>query len=450
MERVYWPGRRLLSVFVLVCLWLPPLLAEAATDLTVTVGQPGTTSTAMRLKLGICGAGAGSADCARFVGMLKHCLEWDDRFEVATDVMRELPTKKAEVTHLFDAGFDAAVFINFTSSDQPIEWRLYDTKPGEMVCGRRCASSGYLKEAAYAIAARIMRELMAQEPPFLTQIAFIERDRPHRRSLLCLTDFDGESCQVLFLSPRIMVAPTWGKDPKNPLILLSEFTPSNVRFVGVDMVGNKYTVMDLDGTSVGLSYSPLSEDVAYCRSGVIWGYHFDATTKKAEHRVLIDEGGLCAFPTLLGSGDIIYGSRGKIKLWDAAMQKAKVLVGEGYNVAPAYSGAQQKIVYSSRVRGTMQLFEYDMQTGKKRQLTCDRGNKVDPSWSPCGNYIAFCWELGRESRIAILNCERGGYRYVTPKTRSCAFPSWSPVFEGLAFSAVRPSVRPSDFEGHSR
>lgn len=417
----------------LLLFWGACVYAADGADLVVSLGTNDSSGLSMRLKIGVFGAGAASDECAKFIKILKQCLEWEQRFEVSTAIIKTVPSKKSEVTYLFDEGFDAALFIEFTAATRPIEWRLYDTKPGEMVCGRRCATSGYVKDAACAIAARIIRELMAQDVPFMTKIAFIERDRARRRSLLCLTGFDGGASEVLLFSRRILVAPSWGKDSKNPLILLSEFTPSNVRFVGIDMAGNKYTVMDEDGTSVGLSYSPVSDDVVYCRSGLIWLYHFDKAINRGEHRVIIREGELCAAPTLLSSGNVIYCSQGKIREWHSTTGQSVTLVGEGYSVAPSYSAVQNKILYSSRASGVMQLFVYDMATGQKTQITFDKGDKVDPTWSPCGNYAAFCWQSRRESRIAIINLIKKEYQFITPKERSCAFPSWSPAFEGLVF-----------------
>lgn len=423
--------RTVRSFFYVVFFYNLALCAVLSSDVVVQMNTGASASTSMKLKLGFFGVGAQSSDCAKFIKILKECLEWDQCFDVSLVTLLEGPKKKSEVTYLFDEGFDAALFIEFVSADKPIEWRLYDTKPGEMVCGRRCAASGYLKDAAFSIASRIIKELMAQDVPFMTKIAFIERDRAHRRTLLCLTDFTGESSEVLLFSRRILVAPVWGKDLKNPLILLSEFTPSNVRFVGVDMSGNKYTVMDQDGTSVGLSYSPVSNDVVYCRSGLIWLYHFNSALKKGEHRCIIRDNELCASPTLMGSGNVIYCSQGKIKEWSAITGQSKTLVGTGYNVAPNYSASQNKIVYSSRVGGVMQLFTYDMTNYVKAQITFDKGDKVDPAWSPCGNYVVFCWQNKRENRIAIVNLLTKEYQFITPKGRSCAFPSWSPVFEGL-------------------
>lgn len=417
-----------------ICLsWILVASHIEAADVVVQIGTGEDVGSSMRLKIGVFGAGSESSACEKFMNMLKQCLEWERRFDVTVEVMREVPVKKSDVTHLFDDGFDAALFIEFVSPEHPIAWRLYDTKPGEMVCGRRCAVSGYMKDAACAIAARIIRELMAQEVPFLTKIAFIERDRAQRRSLLCLADFDGGASAVLLFSRRILVAPAWGKDIKNPMLFLSEFTPTNVRFVGIDMTGVKYTVMDEDGTSVGLSHSPISDDVAYCRSGVIWHYHSDPAVNKGEHRAVIREDEMCASPTLLQSGNIIYCSHGKIKEWRVATNDSKVLVGQGYNVAPAYSAIQNKLIYSSRLNGVMQLFTYDMSTQERTQITSDKGDKVDPTWSPCGNYAVFCWQNKRESRIAIVNVAKGEYQFITPKGRSCAFPAWSPIFEGLVF-----------------
>lgn len=410
---------------------MPLFFATENVDMVLQLKPTDGQGAPLRIMVGITGSGAKSAACQQFSDILKRCLEFEQRFAPEVRILDATPAKKSEVTTLFDEGFDAALFLTFTSTSEPIEWRLYDTKPGEMICGRRNAAAGYVKDAAYVIAARIIHELMAQEVPFLTKIAFIERDRATKKSLLCIVDYDGEGQQVLLSSARILVSPSWGKDTKSPLLVLSEFTRSNVRFIGVDMAGNKYTIMDQDGTSVGLCYAPCSDDVVYCRSGYIWRYRFDPVTKKGTHQLIIRDDGTCAFPCVTKEGDVIYCAGGRIKRWNAGSGSTETLIGKGYSVAPAYSVMSNKIVYSARVKGNMQLFTYDLSSGAKKQLTFDRGDKVDPIWSPCGNYVAFCWQARKTSRIAYVCAEGGETQFLTPAGRHCAYPSWSPKFDGV-------------------
>lgn len=388
-------------------------------------------SASMKLFVGVLGSGRQRPDCARFIQSLEHCLVFERRFTVASKVLDGAPLKKEDITSLFEQGYDAALYITFEDLCKPIEWRLYETKSGEMVSGKRLATLAYVKDAAYGIAGRVIEELLAQKLPFLTKIAFVERDRKNKKNYLMLVDFDGTSSQVLFSSKRMLIAPTWGHRIDNPYVILSEFTPTNVRLVALDMEGRKYVVFDHPGTMVGVSYRQDGKEVVYCRSGCIWHYYYDEASSKGIHRRVFEASATCASPSVLQNGDIVYCSAGKIWRYSAVTGKQTILIPRGYNVAPAYSSVANQIIYSSRVKGVMQLFVYDMHYKTKQQLTFDKGDKTDPCWSPCGNYGVFCFEQGNESRIAVINKNTKEYWFITASGKYCRSPSWSPYFTSL-------------------
>ncbi|KKT23961.1 MAG: Protein TolB [candidate division TM6 bacterium GW2011_GWF2_43_87] len=426
-------GRGRVFKMVLRWLWVMMGLVQGL----YLVGDPnsfsvqveGGVSAPMKLYLGVLGSGKERYDCSQLTRLLVQCLSFEKLFDIKQELLSSAPTKKSDVTHLFDKGFDAALFVTFEDLNSPVEWRLYDTQPGEMISGKRQAILGYVKDVAFGVAARVMKELISVEAPFLSKIAFIERDRKKKKSLLTLVDYDGSSKQVLLSSARILVAPSWSLNREKPFLIVSEFTPSNVRFMGVDMEGKKYVLLDLEGTNVGISYGAEGRDVVYCRSGAIWSYQYNPETKRGVHRCLIREQGTCASPSLTEDGDIVFCSEGKIKCYHVGSKRTSMLTPKGYNVAPAYSRASGQIVYSTRIRGAMQLFTYDLKTKNMVQLTHDRGDKVDPCWSPCGRYCVFCWENNIESRIAVLSIATKEYWFITPMGRCCRYPAWSPIFD---------------------
>lgn len=403
-------------------------------EITIAKKEEVDASASMRLYVGVFGAGTQSVDGTSFLKHLTDYLGFENRFEPCVHMLAGAPATKEEVTALFAQGWDAALYIDYKTADQPIEWRLYDTQPGSMVCGRRYANQGCTKETAAAIAVKIMKELTGDELPFLTKIAYVERDRKNRHSLLSLVDFSCDETispisTVLFSSARILVAPLWRKVKDKTFIYLSEFTRNSVHFMCVDETGKRFSMFDQGGTNVGLTFS--KTEVVYGHSGTIWRYCFDETKKVGISVCVIKEQAVCASPSLMDNGDIVYCSGGKIKRFDRATGASVILIGS-YAVAPAYSGVVDRIVYSGRVNKTMQLFIYDMKTGKSHQVTNDAGDKVDPVWSPCGNYAAFCWQKGSVSRIALINLKTKRYWFVTPKGRSCAYPAWSPFLDALA------------------
>ena len=101
----------------------------------------------------------------------------------------------------------------------------------------------------------------------------------------------------------------------------------------------------------------------------------------------------------------------------------------GYCAAPSYCSTNEKVAYSKIVKGTMQLFIYDTHTKKHTQLTFDKGNKEECSWSPCGNYLLFSLENKDKCRIAMLNLLTNERRFITSEKEVCSYPAWSPIYD---------------------
>lgn len=393
----------------------------------------------MQVYVGVIGSARKTDACKLFTDNLKRCLEYGGKFALTIKQLNAVPSKKSAIQKLFKKNYDCALFITFDGPSKSIEWRLYDTHPGTMIRGKRHQPKGNdMRSAAYAIATVIMYELTAEHPPFLTKIAYRKRDNKRKICMLCITDFDGTSEEVLFHSRRMIVAPAWNKDPYYPSVLFSEFTPSNVRLMACDMKGRKQIVLDVDGTTVGVSYAPWSDEVVYCRSGAIWRYHYDQKHKKGIHKIVIRESSPCVSPTLLNSGDIIYCCRGKIKHYHSKTGKQTILDSKGYSVGPAYSSQAQKVIYSKRIGKYMQLFLHDIRSGKDLPLTFEsnivnnkdyRSEKTDACWSPCGSYCAFCWKRDGVSRIALINVMTGQYQFITEGKDHCSYPAWSPNYD---------------------
>jgi Tol biopolymer transport system component len=424
------------------------LSAKDGSVAQVHISKKDQISQPMRLFLGIIGAENNPGACSTLIATVKRCLESDGMFTIHVETMKSAPNKKSTVKKLFKQEYDCALFLTFEGDKKPIEWRIYDTLEGSMVKGKRHQDSlsynssttggAYGRTSAHVIAEDIVQELTGVRPPFSTKLAYRKQDVKKKKSLLCVADFDGLREQVIIQSNRIIVAPEWNNDPGYPCIVFSEFTPSNVRLVMTDLNGHKRPLLDVDGTTVGISYAPWSDEVAYCRSGDIWHYHYDEQLKKGIHKLVIRDKGTCASPQLLESGDIIYCCSGKIKLYHTKDMSKTVITSDGYCVGPSYSNQAKKLVYSQRIDGSMQLFVGDIASGEHRQITFAskkrdtidyRSDKVDPCWAPDGVTAAFCWERDGVRRIAIINTITGTYRCITPAEDQCSYPAWSCYFE---------------------
>jgi hypothetical protein len=391
----------------------------AQADQVIEIDRSGAENHGVPIVIGL--SDGNNQDLRAISSVIQRDFTWSSQCAVT---VKELLVPKAvrELRDLFEQGYTFAVFL--TPVPHGVEWRLYDVLQMSMLKGKRSEhKSGHL------IAHELWRELLGSDSPFLTKLAYIKKNGSHayRRWQLCTSDIDGSHESVILNSKKVLVAPTWGKSVERPTLLFSEFTVQNVRLLGTDLLGHKWSVIDKDGTLVGVSFSPYTDDIVYCRSGQIWLYGFDKAVSKGVHRMIVHGEDVCACPSLCENGDIIYGSRGKIRKYCSSTSKSSDITTEGYCVAPAY--CKQMIVYSKRVHDCMQLYLYDMVRNKHVQVTFGAGDKIDACWSPCGNFIAYCHEQGKSSRIAVFVCATRESSFVTPATEQCSYPTWSPVFD---------------------
>jgi hypothetical protein len=335
------------------------------------------------------------------------------------------PQKKSEIRELFSKGFDAALLVSFFSdTNVSVDWRLYDTDGATMVEGRKLSGMS-LADFAANIAIRVVETLVRQVPPFLTSIAFVERKDREAGSRVWVTDFQGLSHMMLYDSNRILVCPSWGKHTKRPFIAISEFTPHNVRFIGLDMHGRRYKLLDREGTSVGLCYDTQTDRVIYAHSGSIWRLQLNTDTNMWEHQCIEKITGTCGTPVIGPQGIIFYCSNGTICQYDARIDQATPLTGAGFHVAPTYSAARNILVFASKDGDSMQLHMLALADHSVKRLTAGAGIKTDPSLSPCGRYCAYCLQKGRSSVIRILDLDTGQDWQISKPGMYVQFPSWS-------------------------
>ncbi len=363
--------------------------------------------------------------------LLKADLELSKQFAVKTQILEKPPLKK-NIQELYAQGYLLALFINKSPSKDAFEWRLYNTSSGSLEKGRTVPMSGKGPEvSAHSLCHDVWKELMGSPGPFTSRLCYMKRlPMPGKSFLtnLCVTDVHGKKVQTLFSTERISVAPRWSSHTMGQHILYSEFTPSNVRVVSVDMEGKKRVILDFEGTLAGVSFHPTTLDMVYGRSGGIWQCSYDPTTAKSKHILLVRENEACACPTALSNGDVIYCCQGKIKRYVKATGKRNLLVDQGYTVGPAFHEKSGQLVYSKRVKGVIQLFLCSIPADKHTQITFEAGDKTDACWSDCGTWLAFNVEAQGKSRIGLLHVKTGTFYYVTRADSDCCCPAWSPLF----------------------
>lgn len=372
-----------------------------------------------------------------FLGVLKNDLMFSGQFSVSETIVSTTPTKSM-FADIAQEGYPLTLIIEKKNADM-INWRLYDTDLAYMVQGQtHPKKDNNLRGWAHALSDIIWPALTGKPGFFSTKIAYCKAVHLPRKKAdcraICVADYDGSNEQRLVQTPTINLAPRWNKDSKHPLLFYSEYTNKNIRLMTVSMNGKRRIASNFDGINMQPSFSGDGKRVVYCASRADGNCHLYYYENNVLKRLLGSEGNYLS-PTLSADGSRMYycsdheTDKPRIYRYDFDTKKVTSITDHGSAMAPCYSSAAHKVVYSKFVKGVVQLFCYDEDTGKHVQITSDPGNKDEPCWSPCGNYVLYCVDKGSKGRIAQLNLLTQKTRYLTEPGDDCTYPTWSDRYE---------------------
>ena len=370
-----------------------------------------------------------TADIKTLVDLVRQDLTWSGQFEVNCEDLSNIPTKQ-ELLATADRGFPLLVFVSREDDGKGFEWRLYDTTTPVMLKGKRIIKRGAdARVWAHELADMLWPVLTGQDGFFSTKIAYckeVKRGKKRPYKYLCVADYDGSNEVVRV--PTVTVAPRWGK---NGLLFYSECTNANVRLMYVDGQGTRHVASNFDGLNMLPSFSRDGNISVFCASrgqGSCQLYYCAPGVFKQ----LTHNDGNNVSPTITADGKKVYFcsdyKTGKPAIYsmDIASGDIKELIHSG--LCPSYSDKVNKIAYIKNMNGIMQVFSYDLESGKSEQITFDAGDKDECSWSACGNYLVFSVSRGCRSRIAALNNISREIHWITKESDICTYPAVSPAY----------------------
>jgi TolB protein len=389
-----------------------------------------------RVGIKLLGIGDGE-DFTSLLATLKKDLMFSGQFTVSDCMMDHLPTKSF-FNDVAKDGYPLTLIIE-KKSPEVLNWRLYDTAIGHMVKGQTHSKKEESDLGwAHALSDTLWPELTGKPGFFSTKIAFCRAVRlPHKKAdcrYVCVADYDGSNEQRLVTTPTINMAPRWNKDSRKPLLFYSEYTSKNIRLISVDMNGRRRIASNFDGINMLPTFSGDGKRVVYCASRADGNCHLYYFQKGTFKRLLGAEGNHVS-PSLSADGSHMYfcsdyeTGKPHIYRYDFDTQKITRITDHGSGMAPSYSSATQKVVYSKFVGNVVQLFCYDEVTGKHTQITTDPGNKDEAAWSPCGNYLIYSVDKANKGRIVQLNLLTKEQRYITNLGEDCTYPTWSDRYD---------------------
>lgn len=377
--------------------------------------------------------GKETAELQQIAQLVKKALEFKDQCEVGIQFNSSFIKKKEAVAYK-QKGYDYIIFIESPHDDY--HWHLFDTTQEETIKSKKVAKRSVLRATAYALADSL-QEILTGEPSFFsTKIAYTQ-EKPLKNgkhySYIYMADYDGSNPELLVEYPTISVSPRWNNDPKRPLLFYSENTNANVRMMAIGMDKKRVMASNFEGINMQPTFGPNGSSVVYCATrgaGNCQLYHW---ANKQLSKLTNNNGNNFA-PVYSADGKTIYFSSdfeaGQPQIYSYSMEDKQInrLTKDGYCVSPAYCASRNQLAYAKMVNGVMQLFVYDLSKKVHMQMTFDKAQKEECSWSPCGTFLMCPVDDGKTSRIALFNTITQKYTYLTDSKYCCASPSWSGIY----------------------
>ena len=375
---------------------------------------------------------------------LQQDLEFTDQLDVevkktTADIQQKVFSK------LFDNGYALTLYMQDAGKNR-IKLAVKDTQTQETYFEETMPyTPTALIQSSHEIASKVMPALTNETPPYLTKIAYCKQlDSKHK--IICVNDLSGKCERPIITAPTLNVAPRWHSS--QPTLYFSQFTRDKARLMSLQLETNKQKVIcSYDGLNMQPSFSSDGSQVALCLSAkdgnteiFLYDQKLCKALKKRVFKQITHNQGNNTSPSLLPNGDVVFcsdfstGTTPQIYYLDTAKNESRQLSkGKAYCAAPSYCEKTNSIVYTKLCNNVFQLFSQSLSDkfGIEQQLTYDAGDKVDPSYSPCGKYVAFTFDKKNEEsgrkipQIAVLNTSSKKLRVLTTGNQPKSFPAWS-------------------------
>ncbi len=381
--------------------------------------------------------------------LLQFDLEFSDQLDI--DIKRnqtELDTKI--LSKLFDQGISLCLYIKQQNSKAKntksvdLQVLLKEPTSGDTLFSKTIHyQNDNVVHQTHRLSDELMPLLSGNKGPMLSTLAYCKQLSP-RHKVVCVADYACKIEKTVVPTKTINVAPAWHTHV--PCLFYSQFSRSNSRLMSLDLKTRQPKVIcSYDGLNMQPSFSPDGTKAVLCLSGkgnaeiYLYDQILCNKLKRRVFKPLTNNKGNNVSPCYLPDGNVIFCSDYQTKfpqiyMMDMKTKKTHRLTnGRGYCAAPSYCAKTKSIVYTRYIKGNFQLFTMSLQdpNHKERQLTITAGDKLDPSYSECGQYVAFTYTfLDKKSQkmsnqIAVFNQISGKIRVLTSTKEPKSFPAWT-------------------------
>ncbi len=101
----------------------------------------------------------------------------------------------------------------------------------------------------------------------------------------------------------------------------------------------------------------------------------------------------------------------------------------------SYAPNGDRVVFSARSGGEINLFIIDRQTGEWTQVTQDPPGDIAPDWHPSQDKIVFAKNTSGFTNIAVINTDGSSFRLLTNENATSTNPRWSPDGTQIVFES---------------
>jgi len=380
--------------------------------------------------------------------ILKFDLTFSDQLALRIEKKKKEITKKEQSTLLEK---DVPLFLQLKKQKQSILVRLLNTYSGETIYQKSFPLDGSATKIAHTISNELMPKLTNEKGIAHSTLSYCKQfsnKQPDGKikimKAVCIADYACSVEKIIDPGKTLNVAPSWHS--KAPVLFYSKFTKSNGQLVSFDLKSKKQQVIcSYDGLNMQPSFSNDGNRAALCMTSqkgnseiYLYDHKLCEKVGKRVFRQLTANGGSNSSPCLLPNDDLIFCSdfqTGGPQLYylnHKTHKTTRLSNGRSYCAAPSYHHKKHALVYTRFIKGVFQLFSMQFTKNKvlEKQLTFDKGDKVDPAWSPCGNYIAFVYDklnsAGKKiPQIASFNMRSKTIKTLTHDQHPKSFPRWT-------------------------
>ncbi len=410
------------KIFLIISLWLAPLISHAELTLELTQGMNQAIPIAISPFRGIAVQAAGGQTVE---GIVQKDLNNSGQFQtvVANEayyILKGNITQEPNNSH-YTVMVELSSAVSSTSSSPVLFKKIFQVKKSE------------LRQVAHTISDLVYQQLTGVRGVFNTKIAYILRQWPVGEPptyALEVADVDGFNPQTLLVSPEPLMSPSWSPDGHNIAYVSFENHRAAIYLQNV-FNGERRLVSSFDGINGAPAFSPDGNQMAVVltRTGYPKIYTLDVKTLKLKQ---ITSGySIDTEPRWSADGNnLIFTSdrngSPQIYRYDFSTAKINRLTYQGnYNARASLSSNGQMLVLMHRESNSFGIAKMDLVSGSMHVLT-DSGVDESPSLAPNGKMVLYATKYQGRGVLAMVSIDGRIKLRLPARAGNVQEPAWSP------------------------